>query len=255
MSATMTRPAAGSRAEPHRRRRRWIAVFAVILVVAPAVGWFAIHRTPTSQSPPAGAAPASSTRPSAPGNAEPDVTWQQFAGLALPTSRADGPRCQQDARATCFGHDGRGAAFAAVHLLVRTFPFAGFTVFGPTIRDQVIGPHRAALARLTDDAYRQTAAAAGVKNGAPIPSEGGWVAGYRLDQPADPAADRQVRVLIRQAGEGGASGFTEYTVDLTWLDGDWQLIAPRWGDWRSAARAMSDADPDQYTSYDEQGRP
>jgi hypothetical protein len=162
---------------------------------------------------------------------------------------------------SCFDHSRTGAAFAAVHLLVRTFPFAGSSVFDPTISQQVTGPDAAILLRLTQQAYQELVPAAGIADGAPIRSEGGWIAGYQVDDtPAtSSAAKRQpddahtVRVLIRQVGEGGIEGFTEYAVRLVWLNGDWHLVAPDWGDWRAAARAMSAADPSGYRSYDAAG--
>ena len=47
--------------------------------------------------------------------------------------------------------------------------------------------------------------------------------------------------------------FTEYAVDLVWLSGDWRLVAPAWGDWRTTARALTRPDPAAYPSYDALG--
>ena len=187
--------------------------------------------------------------------AAPSVVWEDFAGLDLPISSAAGPHLHAAGRAAGFEHSATGAAFAAVHLMVRTFPFAGSAVFIPTIADQVDGPEAPALARLTKAAYGQVARPAGVKDGEPLRSEGGWVAGYRLDQTdaansAATSTKHTVRVLIRQVGEAGADGFTEYRVQLAWRDDDWRLIAPPWGDWRSAAVALTTADPARYVSFD-----
>ena len=44
--------------------------------------------------------------------------------------------------------------------------------------------------------------------------------------------------------------FTEYVLDLTWVDGDWRLTAPDWGDWRSVATIVERPDPAAYASYD-----
>ena len=251
------RPVAGpTRATPSGRHRRGL-VSAVAIAVTTALGWWLLQVTASSSgptAPPPPDSPSTTAGQIAVDPARPDVEWRPLAGLPLPVSRTSGPRCLTAGRAACFSHDQRGAAFAAVHLMVRTFPFAGSAVFGPTIREQVVGRHAAALARLTAQAYQQVARAAGVGDGAPVTADGGWVAGYRADRPEGPDA-RSIRVLIRQTDDGGVSGFTEYSVALQWRDGDWRLVAPAWGDWRTCARAISSADPDQYSGYDQTGRP
>ncbi len=257
---------------PHRARRRRVLLAGVALAAgAVLLGW---QLSGTPHRPEATAAPpATSSRQQpvvvSPSPAAQGLTWRDFAGLSLPQSPVYGPRCQTGLRAACFSDDDQGAALAAVQLLVRTFPFAGSAVFTPTIRDQVTGPYAATLLRLTTQAYDQLAPAAGLTNGEPIPSSGGWVAGYHLDPTASPSAqiagtavghgqtvqeqtvqERSVQVLIRQADTDGQSGFTSYDVQLLWRRGDWALVAPAWGDWRSSATAMSTADPAMYATYD-----
>lgn len=180
------------------------------------------------------------------------MRWLDVAGLDVPVHHDAGPTVLAAGRVSGFARTDLGAAFAAVHLLVRTFPFAGSAVFGPTIATQVVGRDAPALARLTEQAYEPAAKAAGVKDGGPIRSEGGVVAGYRLDPTTDDST-RTVRILIHRGGEPDSTGFTEYRVQLTWQTGDWRLIAPAWGDWRNAARPMSSADPAGYRSYYETG--
>jgi len=248
-TATVAGPAARGPA-PRQRPRRRLTTAALVVVPTALAAWFIAGLLNDPNRPGATTrAPVELTEPTPAPSTAPDVAWQDFAGLDLPVSAAAGPHCQQAGRASCFTHTDRGAALAAIHLLVRTFPFAGSAVFTPTIAEQVVGPDVAALVRLTANAYAGVAPAARVRDGAPIRSEGGWVAGYRL-QPGDTENEPTVRVLIRQTGEGDATGFTEYAVRLTWQHGDWRLIAPAWGDWRSAARPMRQADPDAYTTYD-----
>jgi hypothetical protein len=235
------------------RRRGSLVASAVALVL---VGWLAttIGGDPpndTSPRPPATQPPAS-----APPNGPAAVTWQDVAGLALPVSPVAGPRDVSPRGARGFAHTDAGAAFAAVHILVRTFPFVGSRVFGPTITEQVDGRDAAALSRLTEQAYQQAAQAARVRDGGSIRSEGGTIAGYRIDEPGNATVDKDaatVHVLIRQTGNPEAEGFTEYRVQLVWHDGDWHVIAPPWGDWRNAACAMPSADPADYRTYDSPG--
>jgi hypothetical protein len=235
------------------RRRGMLVAAAVALVL---VGWLAttIGGDPpndTSPRPPAARPPASAAP-----SGSPAVTWQDVAGLALPVSAVAGPRDVSPRGARGFAHTDAGAAFAAVHILVRTFPFVGTRVFGPTIAEQVDGRDAAALARLTEQAYQQTAQAARVRDGGPIHSEGGAIAGYRIDDPGTATAGKDAAtayILIRQTGNPEAEGFTEYRVQLVWHEGDWHVIAPAWGDWRNAARAMPSADPAAYSTYDTPG--
>lgn len=246
-------------ADPSSRRRRPRAAVALLVAVSlAAAGWSASRLGDDPPSAPPGRPPSRVT-PSAVAAARGVVAWEDFAGLELPVSPTAGPRLRAAGRAAGFAHDATGAAFAAIHLLVRTFPFAGSAVFVPTIAGQVEGPDAPALTRLTRDAYAAAAKAARITDGRPLRSDGGWVAGYRLDPPttgfrskrATNEQDKQdVGVLIRQTGEDHADGFSEYHVRLVWRDDDWRLVAPPWGDWRSAVTALSSADPADYTSYD-----
>lgn len=235
---------------------RAVAAVLVALVVLGAVA-VARHEPPDS-APIAGSGPAAA-RPSGPA-AAPDVTWTDVAGMQLPVSRAEGPRCIDELAASCFAPTPAGAAFAAVHLLVRTFPFVGPRVFLPTIDDQVTGTHRAALRRLTRESYESVAEAAGVTDGGPIVSStADAVVGYRLSgrdtEDGGAPGEARVGVLVRQVADGGSPAFTEFTVTLRWADGDWRLVAPAWGDWRSSARAVTVPDPAIYRPFDGTGEP
>lgn len=249
--ATLPRPAPNGTAPSadgtRRRPRVRLFVLAAAVVVGTLLGWSMTGRpNPLAEN---GSTEPTTTIPFAdPPTATGRIAWQDFAGLSLPLSSISGPRCTDDHRARCFAQSDDGAALAAVHLLVRTFPFAGAAVFGPTIREQVAGPDVEAFARLTAEAYGDVARAAGVTNGEPIPSEGGWVAGYRLEPPS--GADRTVDVLIRQTDSDGQTGFTEYAVHLRWKQDDWVLVAPSWGDWRNAARSVPAPDRTEYLTYD-----
>jgi hypothetical protein len=236
-------------ADPKNTGRRTVAVMAAVVVLG--AGWLVTQpgRDTSGQT-----RPPSTTATSTPAtpNAE-AVTHHDLAGLLLPISSAAGPHDLRDGRASGFARTDQGAAFAAVHLLVRTFPFVGSAVFEPTIAEQVLGPDAPALARLTSEAYEPAARAAKVQGGAALGSEGGWVAGYRLDPPDPPSSlnTQSVAVLLRQSDGPDGAGFVEYRVRLVWQDGDWRLLAPAWGDWRTAAHAMTTADRARYRSYDQ----
>lgn len=240
----------------HRNR----GLAAVLVLVLTLIGWTISTRTndatvtpiaaPTTPEP--GPSPdrtyGSFTLPR-PGR---DVSWRVFAGIDLPISATAGPYYLSDTRARGFAHTADGAAIAAAQLLVRTFPFAGPKTFEPTIREQVTGTSAPTFARLTQQTYREAATASGVRQGDPIRSTDGWIAAYRPHRDQDPAGPKAIiDVLIAATGDG--SGFTTYTVKLTWQDGDWRLIAPDWGDWRSNAEPVAHPYPDSYRSYDTLG--
>lgn len=245
-----------------RGRGRRSRQLLVALAFAVVLGWVIVGASDrqgatSAPRPVAAAAPgASAGSETATGS---DVSWLPAAGIPLPVSLADGPHCITRATAGCFARSVRGAAFAAAHLVVRTFPFAGPGSFEPTIRDHVVGEHRSTLLRLTRQAYVDAAAAAGVGGGAPLPVPAAdAIAGYRETSPAEPPADVpdavQVGLLVRQTDDGGAPSFTEFVVTLRWVDGDWRLEAPAWGDWRSVARAVSSPAGD-FRPYDADGGP
>ena len=184
------------------------------------------------------------------------VMWQNLAGVGLPVSSAAGPHCVTKLHASCFAHTQRGASFAAAHLLIRTFAFTGPDVFEPTISTQVFGPDRAAMAQLTADLYAASAPAADVKPGAAITVSGTTIVGYRVNAHLDAAPGllneaTEVAVLLRTADDPDAAPFQEFTVDVVWHNGDWQLFAPPWGDWQNVVRPLTSPDPADYQTYAE----
>jgi hypothetical protein len=244
--------------KPPKRQHKARWLLGVLVIVLVLVGWTVSTRSTHSTVTPVAAAPEPTPSPDRtygdfnPPRPDRNVSWRVFAGISLPISATAGPSYLSDTRATGFAHTADGAAIAAAQLLVRTFPFAGSNTFKPTIAEQVTGIGAAAFARLTQQTYQQAAAAAGIRKGAPIRSTDGWVAGYRLDRHKNPTGPTaSVDVLVAAAGEG--SGFTTYRVDLTWQDGDWRLVAPAWGDWRSNAQAVAFPHPASYRDYDNLG--
>jgi hypothetical protein len=169
-----------------------------------------------------------------------DLTWERVAGIDLPVSGEHGPRNLNLGRAVEFAQSPPGAVLAALHLIVRTSYQVGPHVWEPTLRDQVVGPdadayteevradHRAALRR-GDAADRIYAA----------------IAGVRLDSYRPEAAS--MRVLI-EAPTGTGTARAAAVVQVSWVDGDWRLVAPPHGDWSTVrtpvpAHAVTDYTP------------
>src|SRR5690606_20237071 len=82
-----------------------------------------------------------------------DLEWQEVAGVALPVSASQGPQNTSDGLATGFAHDPAGAVLAAINIVVRVNPQNGPGVFGPTLRNQVVGPDSPALRARVESAY------------------------------------------------------------------------------------------------------
>ncbi|GLY17997.1 hypothetical protein Kisp01_50110 [Kineosporia sp. NBRC 101677] len=236
------------------RPLRWTAASIVLLALV-LIGWFATERETAAEPPPAVAEttarePGITVEEWAP--TQPDVTWQDFANVNLPVSASAGPYVLTPTRAFGFSRDDAGAALAAVHILVRAFPGAGSDSFVPTIREQVTGTAREQLAARTQSAYDGSLKGMdGVEVGEPLPLGQGWIVAYRMVSGVRESSDgaRTVQVLVEGSGE--TLGYTEYTVDLQWIDDDWRIEAPRWGDWGSVARPVEFPYPTSYRSYDD----
>lgn len=234
-------------AQPVRRRRwwRWTAVVAVMLVV----GGSAMPARPSWIQPEMAAAepdPTSSLilvpRP------DRDVSWYWVAGIALPVSQTAGPQCFSVTRASCFAPTKEGAAIAAVHLLVHTFPAAGSAVFEPTITEQISGPGAKALLQQARQGSRYVATGAkGLQEMAESPGRG-WAVGYGFDTDHQVAGTTTVTVLLAQE-----SGFVSYSLRLKRSGTDWKLIAPSDGNWRSSAQAATARDVHRFRPYDDLG--
>jgi hypothetical protein len=191
---------------PRRRigGRQWagIGVAAVVLVgagTAVAAG--------RDDSPPARVAPSTSAA----------VAWH---GTWLPAS-PDGPADPAAPIVTGFAHTPTGAALAAAHLSVRIDPYAGPASFTATIRDQTYGGDPGALLASTRAAYQKAAHAAGVDDGAPVPSPVGRITGW-----AAPGwtPDGPVTVHLRVSAPDG--GLLDYAIAVAWVNGDYRLVDP-----------------------------
>lgn len=180
----------------------------------------------------AGVVPLSRT-PSVPSSRAPDaltrddLSWVSVAGARVPVSAAAGPYDTRDGRALGFAHTSAGAVMAAVHISVRLSPQAGPAVFGPTLREQVVGDVDA-LARQLDADYQSARAALGVPYGQPAGRLYSRVRGYRVEMDGGDAAG--VRLLIEGPGATG-SVLVALTLRVRWTGTDWSLVAPDGGVW------------------------
>lgn len=197
--------------------------------------------TATSTRPAAASEPPPSTPGRAPAGTPPagDLSWTTVAGARVPVSRSAGPRHSAAGRAYGFADDPLGAALAAAHITLRLGPQAGPGVFGPTLREQVVGAGSAALGQRLDEEYEQARARLGLPYGQPAGRLYSTARGYRTDQ--DSPTTATVRLLIEGPGKSGAPVLVELRLRTEWAGEDWLLVAPPDGTWDGDTRLLTDA--------------
>jgi hypothetical protein len=173
------------------------------------------------------------------------VTWIASCGVELPVSARYGPRHRDGGRAAGFAREPGGAVLAALHLVVRVSPQTGPYVFIPTVQEQVTGPDTGRFAYEIHTQYEQLHTAAGVPYGQPLCPIYGRLAGFVLDSYHDRAAS--LRLLIEAPGPQGAPQLAAVLVQVSWVDGDWRLVAPPRGDWSTVRTLLPATAVDQYT--------
>ncbi|GLI00914.1 hypothetical protein [Phytohabitans aurantiacus] len=195
---------------------------------------------------------ASEVEPSVPA-ASPDaageLSWTTVAGARVPVSRSAGPRDTSSGRARGFAHNPLGAVLAAAHISLRLSAQVGPQVFGPTLREQVVGGDAAALGQQLEDDYEQARARLGLPYGQPAGRLYSTAHSYRVDQ--DSPTTAAVRLLIEGPGENGAPVLIELRLRTKWLGEDWALQAPSGGAWASVTALVTDASG--YTPFSDGG--
>jgi hypothetical protein len=182
-------------------------------------------------------APAHSVTSSATPHSSPDVRWVEVAGVALPVSRIHGPRNISRGRAAGYARSELGAAFAAVHVLIRTSATSGPPVFEPVLAEQVTGRDVAAMKLLVAEQYEQLRVQYHVPEGEPIPTGDARVLGFRVTTFDAEAGRAWVDVILSSADLGSSNRVVAFDVALRWAD-DWRVIAPADGDWSSRATLL-----------------
>ncbi|GAA4968800.1 hypothetical protein [Kineococcus glutinatus] len=186
--------------------------------------------------------PAPRPRAAAPIAPAATLTWQQVQGVYFPVSAVDGPTRAVGQRVAGFSDTDLGAALAAVHLVYRASAAPGPAVFGPTLREQVVGPAAADLGRAVQAEYEQARERSGLPEGAPLGEGRSSFVGYRVT--ALPEGNRSVRIVQRAPDENGVEQAYAFDVVLTRVDGDWKVVAPSTGTWNTAFSRLSDVPAD-----------
>ena len=180
------------------------------------------------------------------GSAGPDaVSWSTVAGAKVPVSATAGPSDTNAGRARGFAHTPLGAVLAAANISVRLSPQVGPDVFGPTLREQVVGPDTDALSQHLDEDYQAARAQLGLPYGAAAGRLYSTTTGYQLDMHGTDAAT--VRLLIEGPGTSGGSVLVALVTHVQWTGADWALQAPNRGDWNTDAAVVTDASG--YTTF------
>jgi len=225
----------------NRRRRKLALVLAVALVLtAVALDHHAsahlASRKGTSVTRTNAHARTSSARKSATAKAS-DLNWIDFHGIELPASAQDGPHHNSGGLAWGFSDTTLGAVLASVNIVVRTAAQWGPAIYLPTIRSQVTGPGTSTLLKTDADEYTALRSAARVRPGQPVGRGYAVEAAYRVA--AYTPASATVDIVTEGPGAAGATVLTVTRIEVTWLRGDWRVVAPTDGDWAGSATTAS----------------
>jgi len=224
-----------------RPRCRLLLLILVPLVVVAVATPTVIHAGDEPSSSHAEASRIASRAPTSPTNkhSADDVTWDDTLGVRLPVSHDHGPHRMESDRAAGFARTEAGAGFAAAHLVARTSPSVGPSVFSATLVEQVRGPNRIAMEQLVTEQYEQQRQRAGVQPGRRIPGADAELVGYRVEGYETDSPHATIQLLLTSADLRASGRFLAVLVTLQWADGDWQLIAPPQGDWATVSRLVA----------------
>jgi hypothetical protein len=226
------------------RRRRKLAFAVAVAVILAVVGL--AHHAPEQaghQKDKATArpvrTPAKTPRARAPATADASagLSWINFHGIELPVSAQDGPHHTIDGLAWGFSDTPRGALVAAINIAVRTAAQWGPAIYQPTIRNQVTGPDASTLLKADASDYAALRAAAHVRPGQPAGR--GYAVEAACQFAAYTPAGATVDVVTEGPGAAGATVLTVTRLQVTWLHGDWRVVAPPDGNWASSATTAS----------------
>jgi hypothetical protein len=236
-------------AAARRRTRRLVIAFlgvcgGLALLIYPAGLYVDAHLRPSTPMVsasvgPTGSGSASLTPPSR-GILPANTMWMQLAGVNLPRSSATGPHDLSDGLARGFAHTTAGAVVAALHLLVRTTPEVGPTIFEPTLQNQVVGADADSMLEAVEADYQQTALRIGVPYGQPLGDLPAHPIGVQV---VNHSTDRlDVSLLTSASDTAGVNRFAACEFSLVWSAGDWRLVAPSGGRWDADIHVVDNGD-------------
>ncbi len=136
-----------------------------------------------------------------------------------------------------FSDTARGALLAAVNIAVRTAAQWGPAIYQPTIRNQVTGSDASTLLKADASDYAALRAAAHVGPGQPAGRGYAVEAAYQFA--AYTPSSATVDIVTEGPGAAGATVLTVTRIELSWLRGDWRVVAPPDGNWASSATTAS----------------
>jgi hypothetical protein len=164
------------------------------------------------------------------------LRWTDFYGIELPGSAKDGPRHTCRSPVWGFADTPGGALVAAINIGVRTAALWGPAIYGPTIRDHVTGPDKAALLAADTSDYAALRAAGHVRPGRPAGRGYAAEAGFRFLAYAPAVAT--LDVVTEGPGTSGAPVLVATRIEVLWRGGDWRVVAPPGGDWANSATTV-----------------
>jgi len=157
-----------------------------------------------------------------------DVTWTLVSSLALPVSASAGP-AKVTTTASGYAHTPTGALIAGAQLSIRSGITSPVEIAEHTITQQfVAGPDR-------DRLLENVRLYAGTKI---EPGAAGTITGFAFNSYTPDTA--VVSLLIRGPGNTSNPTYQVNTTSLQWRDGDWRMVPPPGGVWKSVSRPTTD---------------
>ena len=176
------------------------------------------------------------------------LQWHVLYWLEAPSSPQHGPQDMSRGRTRGFTRTPIGALIAAASIGVCADQSAGSDVFEPTIREQFVGGDKNKLLSTTLKEYEQARQAQGVEKGEPLPSEVSSLSGFRFG--AYSRSNATVYLLMPIPPDPlrpDLPPYQSFKLDLRWKSGDWQIVAPKEGDWIHSVSLVSS--PDSFTMF------
>jgi hypothetical protein len=168
------------------------------------------------------------------------LAYVEFGDLSLPVLGGAGPTTFEQGLASGFGQCEAGAVLAAAHLVPRSLPQAGSDIFVPTIEQQFTGEWTDEYLEAVERTYAVLRMDSGAAEGDPAGEHAGGAVGYRIDNATE--ASVTLRLLIENPGADGGLQWASMLIVLTWIDGDWRVVAPTDGIWEGTLAVLeSDA--------------
>ncbi len=245
--------------EKSRKKKQKLIILSVVLLTSLAITFLFIYTKTTSNSQEKNQNDKQKNSSNIPINSSSSPSNKMLPGFyelpspggQLPAHETAGPLRvggESNPIVSGFAHSELGAALAGLHLLERVRPYAGPSVFVPTIQKQMVGKDNDVQVYLdeTNEAYLKSLKAS-PNQSQPILRTAQYV-GYRITAYSDLYAVVQYLLEFPPKENNGSSAAKIFgqQVAVVWKDNDWLLMAQTDG---KLAPIQTDVDPNKFIRF------